>query len=300
MTGANPSVDELLARCTFPAAGTSVDCAVSGGADSSALLVLAVAAGLRVTAHHVDHGLRPGSGAEADLVARLADRFGAAFVGHRVAVTPGADLEARARRARAAVLPPGVLTGHTADDQAETVLLQLLRGAGPAGAAAMAAERRPLLALRRAETDGLCRSLDLEVVEDPTNQDPRFRRNRVRHEVLPLLGDVADRDVVPLLVRFAALEAGLVEALDDLVGDVDAADVAALRALPPAARAHVLRRAWRQATGETYAPDAAAVERMLAVVDGEVPRAEVHGGWSLHRRSGRLRWCSGADRVDDR
>lgn len=292
-------VGRLLESCSFPPAGTAVACAVSGGADSSALLVLAVASGLRVTAHHVDHGLRPGSAAEAAVVARLAERFGAGFVGHRVEVGPGADLEARARRARAEALPPDVLTGHTADDQAETVLLQLLRGAGPAGAAAMAATRRPLLALRRAQTAELCRCLGLEVVDDPTNLDPRFRRNRVRHEVLPLLDEVAGRDVVPLLVRSAALESGMVGALDELLAEVDATDVAALRGLPPAARAHVLRGAWRRATGEAYAPDAAAVDRMLAVVAGEVPRADVHGGWSLQRRAGRLRWCPGAGRVDD-
>ena len=217
---------------------------------------------------------------------------------HRVVVPPGGDLEARARRARAAVLPPEVLTGHTADDQAETVLLHLLRGAGPAGASAMSGERRPLLGLRRSETAELCRQLGVEVVDDPMNRDARFRRSRVRHEVLPLLDDVAGRDVVPLLARFAAVESDLVAALDELVYDVDPGDVAALRALPPAARTHVLRRWWREATGEPYAPDAAAMARVLAVVAGEVPRADVHGGWTIQRRAGRLRWSPGAGRVD--
>src|SRR6185436_13772954 len=70
---------ELLARCTFPAAGTAVTCAVSGGADSLAMLVLAVSHGCDVTAVHVDHGLRAGSDTESELVAKAADRFGAAF-----------------------------------------------------------------------------------------------------------------------------------------------------------------------------------------------------------------------------
>ncbi|HEX5365549.1 MAG TPA: ATP-binding protein, partial [Acidimicrobiales bacterium] len=123
---------------------------MSGGADSLALLVLAARAGCRVTAVHVDHGLRPGSAGEADVVRAVAADVGAGFRAERVEVAPGPDLEARARAARYAVLPPGALTGHTADDQAETVLLNLIRGAGLEGLAGMRADqRRPLLALRR-------------------------------------------------------------------------------------------------------------------------------------------------------
>src|SRR5690606_34240525 len=140
--------------CSFPPAGTPVACAVSGGADSLALLVLAVDAGCRVTAVHVDHGLRSGSAAEAEVVAAAARRFGADFRAEAVSVAPGPNLEARARAARYGVLPPDVLTGHTADDQAEAVLLHLLRGAGLAGLSTMAARTdRPLLGLRRADTE---------------------------------------------------------------------------------------------------------------------------------------------------
>src|SRR5687768_9380372 len=96
---------ELLARCDFPGAGTSVVCAVSGGADSLALLVLAVEAGLDVTAVHVDHGTRDGSAAEADVVADAAARFGAAFERRSVAVEAGPNLEERWRDARRGVLP---------------------------------------------------------------------------------------------------------------------------------------------------------------------------------------------------
>ena len=93
---------DLLPRCVFPARGEPVSCAVSGGPDSLALLILAVAAGCDATAYHVDHGLRPESGKEAAVVHDAAERLGTGFVGLRVDVAPGANLEARARTARAA------------------------------------------------------------------------------------------------------------------------------------------------------------------------------------------------------
>src|SRR5205807_4797883 len=142
-----------------------------------ALLVLAVAAGCRVTAVHVDHGLRSGSGAEAGGVEAAAASLGAAFRSERVDVEPGPNLEARARVARFSVLPPDVLTGHTADDQAETVLLNLLRGAALDGLAGMGPGGHPIIGLRRAETRRLCAEMGLTPVSDASNDDPSFRRN---------------------------------------------------------------------------------------------------------------------------
>src|SRR5215204_1982752 len=109
---------DLLARCSFPPAGTKVDCAFSGGADSTALLVLATAAGCDITAVHVDHGLRPQSAAEAAHARALATTLGVEFRLLSVDVAPGPNLEARARQARLAALPAGAMTGHTADDRA--------------------------------------------------------------------------------------------------------------------------------------------------------------------------------------
>src|ERR1700683_1579080 len=106
--GATQLVCDLLARCTFPPPGTPVACAVSGGADSLALLVLAAAACCGVTAYHVDHGLRAGSDTEAEVVAGAAERVGARFESRRVSVAPGPNLEARARSARYGTLPAGV------------------------------------------------------------------------------------------------------------------------------------------------------------------------------------------------
>ena len=268
--------------------------AVSGGADSTALLHLAVASGLRVTAVHVDHGLRPGSAAEADTVAGLARAWGASFRAERAPVAPGGDLEARARAARRAVLPAGTLFGHTADDQAETVLLRLLRGTGPAGLAAMRPDTHPLLRLRRSETRALCDHLGVVPLDDPTNRDPRFVRNRVRHEVLPLLHDVAGRDVVPLLCRLAGLAAAQADALDRLAATVEPDDAAELAALPPALAAAALRRRWAALTDGAPPPDAAAVGRIMDVAAGRTVGCEVVAGWSVRRSGGRLRWTGPA------
>ena len=233
--GPDALIRGLLDRCTFPPAGSPLVCGVSGGADSLALLVLAVAAGCRVTAVHVDHGLRPGSAAEAGVVAEAAARFGASFRSARVAVGQGPNLEARARAARREVLGPDAATGHTADDQAETVLANLLRGAGVDGLAAMRpGPGHPLLGLRRSETVALCQQLSLGPVHDPSNDDPRFVRNRVRHELLPLCSDIAGRDVVPVLARQAAVLGGDADILEAVASLVDPEAAAALAGAPEA------------------------------------------------------------------
>lgn len=293
--GGSPFVDDLIAglleRCTFPGPGVPLVCAVSGGADSLAMLVLAVAAGCGVTAVHVDHQLRPGSHTEASVVADAAARLGAAFRSERVVVAPGPNLEARARRARWSVLPADAATGHTADDQAETLLLNVMRGSGLPGLAAMRpGPSHPILGLRRTETEQVCHAMGLVPVMDPTNFDPVHRRNRIRHEVVPLLDDVAGRDVVPLLARTAGQARRMVEHLeaeaDRLVPDP--ADVPALRAAPEAVASVALHRWLRQCSEEGHPPDAASVTRVLAVVSGARRATEVAGGWRVVRRQRRL------------
>ena len=258
---------------------------MSGGADSLALLVLACAAGCRAIAVHVDHALRPDAGDEAGVVAAAAARLGAGFRAERAPVEPGPNLEARAREARFAVLPPDVLTGHTADDQAETVLLNLLRGAGIDGLSGMGPGRHPIIGLRRAETRALCAEVGLTPVRDPSNEDLAFRRNRVRHELLPLLDDVAQRDVAALLARQAEILREEGAFLDALAEAIDPTDARALAAAP----APLARRAVRAWLRDEYPPAAAAVERVLAVARGEAVATEVGGGRRVARSGHRLR-----------
>jgi tRNA(Ile)-lysidine synthase len=283
---------ELAARCDFPPPGTGVTCAVSGGPDSLALLALAVHAGCRATAVHVDHGLRAGSAAEADVVRAAAARLGAGFRSEQVTVGAGPNLEARARAARYAALGPGALTGHTADDQAETVLLNLVRGAALDGLAGMDPGLRPLRRLRRAETRALCAAVGLDPVLDPSNDDPALRRNRVRHELLPLLDAIAERDVVPVLARQADLARADTRLLDELADALDPRDARALAAAPAPLARRAVRR-WLRAAGpggpEHHPPDGAAVARVLAVARGEAVACELPGGWRVARTAGRLR-----------
>lgn len=282
-------VPRLLAHCRFPPAGTAVTAAVSGGPDSSALLALAVEAGCAVIAVHVDHGLRDGSAAEAEVVQALAARLGAGFVCRRAVVAPGPNLEARARAARQAVLPEGAMTGHTADDQAETIVLNLLRGAGLEGLAGMRpGQAKPLLALRRSDTLALCTSLGIQPLVDPTNTDLRLRRNRVRHEVLPLLDVVAERDVAAVVARNAGLLRDDAQLLERLAEGLDPADAQALTAAPVPLARRALRR-WLVAEVGPHPPDRATVQRVLAVADGRWRATEVGGGYRVARSNGRLR-----------
>lgn len=291
-------IDDLLGRCDFPSAGTRVDVGVSGGADSAALLVLAVAAGCVATAVHVDHGLREASAREADRVAALAARYGAGFRSVRVEVVDGPNLEARAREVRYEALDKASLVGHTLDDRAETILLHLIRGTGAAGFSALAPPdpRRPLLGLRRAETVALCTAEGIDVVEDPSNADPRFTRNRVRHEVLPLLDAISGRDTALLLARTADLIAADDHLLEDLAGVLDPADASAVAAAPVPLATRSLRR-WLASAHDGFAPDAAEIARVLDVARGIATATELAGGARVARTNQRLRIESGTTEL---
>ncbi len=254
-----------------------------------ALLALASHTGPSMTVHHVDHGLRPRSDGEADVVAAYASKFGARFEGHVVTVEPGSNLEARARAARYGVLPAGVLTGHTADDQAETVIINILRGAALDGLTGMRFDNKPLLALRRSDTHGLCQALGLEPIVDESNGDERFLRNRVRHEVLPALNAAAQRDLVPVLDRQALLLRDDAALLENLSREIDPTDARALSLAPSPLARRAIRR-WLKVTldDEQHPPAAAAVERVRDVARGQAIACDVSGGWEVRRSQQRL------------
>jgi tRNA(Ile)-lysidine synthase len=197
--------------------------ACSGGPDSTALLhalaLLRRTLGHVVVAHGVDHGLRPEAGRELELVDALCNKLDISFELTRVAVAPGSNVQARAREARYRALQQAALrcnasviaTGHTADDRAETVLLRLLRGAGPRGLAVLASRApspvvieapdqardliRPMIRARRVDVWAHIHRHELVCADDPSNSDPRFARVRIRREVLPLLEDLSPRVV---------------------------------------------------------------------------------------------------------
>ncbi len=249
-----------------------------------ALLALAVHAGCQVTAIHVDHGLRPGSAVEADLVSEAATRFGARFRSESVTVGAGPNLEARARAARYAILGPDALTGHTADDHVETMMINMLRGGAVGGLSGMRPHRHPLLGIRRSETHELCQSLAITTVDDPTNRSPAHLRNRIRAELLPMMTDLARRDLVPLLVRQAGVWRDDDDLLDALADGIDPTDARALTAAPTA----LARRAVRKWLTEEHPPDLATVERVLRVARGEVQACETNDGRKVKRHRQRL------------
>ncbi|HEX2903578.1 MAG TPA: tRNA lysidine(34) synthetase TilS [Jatrophihabitans sp.] len=283
--------------------------ACSGGADSTALAAALAfeasrtgrAAGL-VT---VDHGLQAGSGEQAARVAALGYELGLSPV-VRVAVTvDGAGgPEAAARTARYGALgrfaAAGlVLLGHTADDQAETVLLGLGRGSGPRSIAGMrpvdGGYLRPLLGLRRADTEAACRVLGLDYWDDPHNIDPGYRRVRLRREVLPLLEEVLAGGVTEALARTATLLQQDLDALQALAEQLltrahrsDGLLLAELHGQPVAVLSRVVK-GWAEAAGVTGLT-ADHVGRLTALVtDWHGQRGvDLPGGYRARRASGRL------------
>ncbi|BBH65130.1 tRNA(Ile)-lysidine synthase [Actinoplanes sp. OR16] len=266
--------------------------ACSGGADSLALASATRFAFDRVGLVTVDHGLQEGSDRRARSVAAWARESGFDPVGIETVSVKGlpGGPEAAARTARYAALTAAarrldasaVLLGHTRDDQAETVLLALARGAGPRGLSGMPGQRgvfrRPMLDVARADTRKACAALGLAPWEDPHNTDPAYARSRVRGSVLPVLVDALGPAVVSNLARTASLVASDNEALDTLaVTALESArgpeglSVPVLAGLLPAIRGRVLHR-WARDLG---APGGALAYRHVVAMDALV--SEWHG-----------------------
>jgi tRNA(Ile)-lysidine synthase len=199
--------------------GKGILAAVSGGVDSVTLLCLLCEAGIRVEAAHVDHGLRADSSRDAQFCRELAARLGIPF--HLMTLTRedfprSVNVQAAGRELRRRFLEKtraerglaAIALAHHADDQVETVLFRLLRGAGPRGVCGMSPWEppflRPLLYVKRSEIESYAAEKNISFREDPTNKTPRYSRNRIRRELLPLA-----RDICPgadsAILRFSAL-----------------------------------------------------------------------------------------------
>jgi tRNA(Ile)-lysidine synthase len=312
---------EAVARHGMARAGDRVVAAVSGGADSVALLHLLVSLGREIGLHvhvaHLDHRWR-GAGSAADRAFVQALAAGLGLEATCEAADPGgADLaglgpEGRAREIRRRFLERvarevgagRIATGHTLDDQAETVLLRLLRGSGARGLGGIAPVRgawiRPLLgASRRQVRDWLVRQ-GLAWREDPTNDAPAYERNRVRHRLIPLLEQEFRGRLRERLAAAADLlrddDAFLEQAAAERYGEIAEASadgvslpVRVLLGEPPALARRLLRRALQEARGGTDPPARRTLERVRDLVAGERGPADLAGGLRAEVRGDRLR-----------
>jgi hypoxanthine phosphoribosyltransferase len=339
-----PGLEQRLlarARAAGLRRGDRVVIGFSGGRDSLALAAalrsLGASLGLEPILVHVDHGLRPASAAEAEQAVALATALGL-----KCRVVPllrapsdvhrGVGLEEAARRERYRILlatarernAVAVATAHHQRDQAETVLLHLLRGGGVRGAAGMAERTaaprwpgdsqsdispessevilwRPLLHESREAIEAYAIGLHLVHVDDPSNDDLTLRRNVIRHEVLPLL-ERQFPGATAALARFAALAAEDDRVLDEIAAREvatalradGALEVAGLREAPIALRRRAIRLWLRGAIGESEL----SANRTDAVIDlvtaGRGKRTiEIGGGWTVHRLRGMLHVARG-------
>lgn len=242
-----PRVSPHFLACRRGVRAAGLDHAVavglSGGADSLALMAALVAEGHEVLALCVDHGLQAGSRAQAERAAEQARRLGSRArvlsVAAGVSAAAGAEsMEAAARVARYRVLAAAcadegleVAVAHTADDQAETLLLGALRGrvTGMSERSEVEGARvvRPLLNVRRADTEGACAELGLSAWQDPQNADTHFRRVALRREIIPQLSRIIGGDAVPALAQ-AAGDAALDDAALRTPPTADCAELAAM------------------------------------------------------------------------
>lgn len=332
-------------KLRLPTSGETIVVAVSGGADSTALLLALDELktidklNLNICVAHLDHKLRKSSTRDARYVAKLATRLGVRSVVGRSKVeenarATGDNLEQAAREARYKFLERTakrvssqyVLTGHTMDDQAETVLLRLMRGSAGAGLGGMEAIRslakdssmklvRPLLWARRLETEDYCRLRKTEFLVDEMNDDQKFARVKVRKQLLPLMQSFNNRIVEALsrtaeqlredgavlfndsgaLLRQAAVSNEGAETGNATKPPV--LDVKVLAAAPSALRRRALRQWISEARGNTRRLEMvhlSAVEKLLAgAAGGRV--VELPNGGRVRRRRNRLEYESEND-----
>jgi tRNA(Ile)-lysidine synthase len=270
---------EVARRSGLIQSGEPLLVLLSGGADSVCLLDVAVRLEARVSALHVNYGLRADSASDESHCRALCERLGVMLAVERVRLPDGGNLQALARERRYALAERHAsggdyASGHTASDQAETVLYRLAVSPGRRALLGMEPRRghlvRPLLEATRQDTRDYCRGRGLDWVEDVSNADPRFARARVREEVLPALRELnpaAERSIVETSLLLRDEAEVLQHAVDDVIarlGDT-APKIGELRGLPPGLARLVLRRLAEAAAGGPHAlsrDDADAILRL--------------------------------------
>jgi tRNA(Ile)-lysidine synthase len=276
---------------------------LSGGGDSVCLLDVALRLGAELSALHVDYGLREGSAGDAELCRELCAALGVPLVVERVELAAAGNLQAEARDARYALAERHArgdyAAGHTASDQAETVLYRLAVSPGRRALLGMAPRRgrlvRPLLAVTREEVRDYCRARGLEWREDPTNADLRFARARVRDEVLPALralNPAAERNIAETAAQLRDEADALDRAAEEALGRPPASPLPleGLRALPlPLARVAV-----RAAAGDAAIPSRD-LDRILGLPSEGSAEVQLPGGVRVIAEYGSLRFTRDPD-----
>lgn len=304
------ALKEQLKLLTHP--GETVVCALSGGADSMALLwglyLLREDLGLTLCAAHFNHNLRGGeSDADEQFVRAFCDRYDIKLHVGSAEVKPGKKgLEAAAREARYAffsTLPGKIATAHTADDNAETVLMHLVRGTGLKGLGGIAPVNgsliRPMLNITRQQVEAFLEEYHIPHIEDSSNAADDFLRNRIRHRVMPLLQAENPRlaeNVSAMAQRLRRDE----EALAQLADFQELPGVTNLKTLAPAVRSRMLERFLKE--NGVREPEAQHISLAESLVFSPKPSAsaEFPGGVRLARNYDRLEVRSSEAPLDTR
>ncbi len=301
---------DIAKRVVFPPGPLVI--ALSGGADSAAAAWLLTREERIARAVHVNHSL-PHSSRMAEAARGISAKLGMDLA--EVPIHPDAETEDAMRSARYRALTDhskpddAVITAHTADDQAETVLHNLLRGTGLDGMAGIPPRRgrfyRPLLGVWRSETRELATLSGLPWEDDPQNDDPRYLRNRIRRRLIPQLEAEYQPRLREGLVRMSSLARADLCHLESLAartpmrtsedGSVELS-CARLADLPPPVSSRVVRQALRRVRGP-HAGAEAEVQRALKVAGGKARRTELEGGVTVTRSGDRLLFARAA-KVD--
>lgn len=286
-----------LRQYDMVARGDHVVCAVSGGADSVALLfgmyLLREKLGITLSATHFNHHLRrEESDRDEAFVREFCSRYDIPLaVGSAQVASGKKGLEAAAREARYgffATLPGKIATAHTADDNAETVLMHLVRGTGLRGLGGISPINgniiRPMLTVTRQEVLAFLKEYSLTFVEDSSNEADDFLRNRLRHRVMPLLKEENPRLAENLshMAMELRTDADALECAEELPGVTD------LRAMSPALRSRALSRFLKE--NGVLEPERSHIRAVEALVFSEKPsaRADLPGGVTVGREYDRL------------